>query len=174
MRVQTRSATFKPGEPMDHMMAVQRIRAIFNVLGKNGLHMDENVPLQLFIDQLPDNRVYSQHKADLGIFDFVVDMDYGLDANVPKNRLLAIIEIHGDVGFWYMDPITGKKAKANPTRHSKPAQIRNDKLVKNYCETNGIKYIVLKKEEVLGDCTHENYISTSFKQIRKELKEFLK
>ena len=160
MRVQTRSATFKTGEPMDHMAAVQKIHGIFNVLGKNGLDMFHNVPLALFKNQLPSDRVCSEHEADLGI--------------LQGEKLIAIIEIHGDIGFWYMDPITGKKAKANPTRHSKPAQIRNDKLVKNYCETNGIKYIVLKKEEVLGDCTHKDYVSTSFKQIRKELKEFLK
>jgi len=128
--------------------------------------MYEDVPLILFANQLPKNRVCSEHEADLGIVCNPSSKD--------EQKLVAIIEIHGDVGFWYMDPITGKKAKANPTRHSKPAQKRNDKLVKNYCETNGIKYIVLKKEEVLGDCTHKDYVSTSFKQIRKELKEFLK
>lgn len=178
MMVQQRSLTFHKGEPESHKLAVYRVMGVFNVLGKNGYNIIENFPLEYtdeFKKQLPSNRTFLGHNADLCIFDWVVDMNEPkpFDINKPTKRLRAVIEVHGDVGFWYFG-FNGKKKKGTATKHSKKSQQRNDKIVSNWCEQNDVQYIVLKKEEILGDCTQDGYIQRSFDYIKENLKEFLK
>ena len=66
---------------------------------------------------------------------------------------LAVIEIMGNVGFYYRS-ISGKVKRGRATRHSKERQMQNDKINRNFIEKYhaGTKYIPLLKEEILGDC----------------------
>jgi hypothetical protein len=150
-----RSATFKKGETEDHMYAVGKVYAFLydNMPEQYKYMVDIGCPVTYppeILKQLPKNREYGGHTFDLGIYQIVVDMKYGLDANVPMIKPIAYIEINGNVGFNYYDG-AGRIKHANPTKHSLEKQKKNDKINKNYCELMGIKYITPLKEEIMGD-----------------------
>ena len=172
-----RSATFKKGESEDHIYAVGKVYHFLqqSIPIHTKLMVDIGPPVTYppeILKQLPKNREYGGHTFDLGIYQIVVDMKYGLDANVPMIKPVAYIEINGNVGYDYYDG-AGRVKHANPTKHSKALQKRNDKINKNYCELMGIKYITLLKEEIMGDIKDKDQEKNSLQYLQRELIEFL-
>lgn len=177
--VQLQSQTIKKGPSIDHELAVDKV---FWFLNENKREeewiIDKDIPLTYpgeFKKQLPRTRTFNGHKGDLGIIEPVYDDN----KNLVDFNLLALIEMNGNIGFYYPDPVTGKPKKANPTKHSKANQIKNDKIVRNYLEkySPSTKYIVLLKEEVLGDCgkngKDEEYKTATIRHLFDELKEWV-
>ena len=177
--VQLQSQTIKKGEPLDHILAVQKVYW-FLINNKREEHwiIDKDIPLTFtpeFKKQLPKVRTYNGHTGDLGIYEPIYE-----DGEIRDFNLLALIEINGNIGFYYHHPITGKVKRGTATKHSKANQIKNDKIVRNYLEKYHpqTKYIVLLKEEVLGDCgkngKDEEYKTTTIRHLFSELKEWVK
>ena len=175
--IQQKSKTLRKGAPLDHEMAVSEVYHFLNINKKEpGWLIDMNAPVMYptkIIKQLPVNREYRGHVFDLAIYNVVVDMEYGLDANIPKYIPIAYIEINGNVGYKYLDG-AGRVQKANPTKHSKELQKRNDKINKNYCEDEGIIYKTLLKEEINGDLRDPDKLKNTQLYLRRELLEFIK
>lgn len=151
MRQQQQSKTIKKGEPIDHAEAVNRV---FNFLYANKKNrkwlIDINVPLIYdaeFVSQLPKGR-YPGHKEDIGIYLPQFDKETG---EIRKFVLKAVVSVMGKHGGYWKNQL-GQVKKYSPTKHDKPIQTKNDKIVQNWCERKKIKYIVLLKEEILGDC----------------------
>ena len=174
VRTQQQSKTIKKGEPQDHEEAVNRV---FNFLYANKKNrrwlIDINVPMVYdaeFISQLPKGR-YPGHKEDIGIYLPQFDKITG---EIKKFVLKAVISIAGKIGGYYKNNI-GTVLKYSPTKHDKPIQSKNDKIVQNWCERKKIKYIVLLKEEILGDCGKDgkDEVDTT-PYLREHLKEFIR
>ena len=175
--IQQKSQTFKYGEPLDHKIAVNKVQ---NFLRDNFKQENRFVFTDIDVDyspdiisQLPKSRQHDGHTFDLGIFDKIVNMEFGLDANIPMLKPLAYIEINGNIGYDYIDGALNI-AHANPTKHSKALQKRNDKINKNYCENLGIKYITLLKEEINGDIKDKDIEKNTIQYMQRELLEFIK
>jgi len=169
--IQQKSQTFKYGEPLDHMMAVEKV---FDFLRRNQekYFIDVAIPITYppqIIKQLPKTRTHNGHTFDLGIYETVKD-ELGV---VVDLKILAYIEINGNVGYKYIDG-AGRTQKANPTKHSKALQKRNDKINKNYCELKGIIYKVLLKEEINGDIKDKDKEKNTIQYMQRELLEFIK
>jgi len=172
--IQQKSETFKPGESEDHMFAVTKV---FHFLEQNKKwprwFIDVACPVTYppeIIKQLPKNRVHKGHTFDLGIYEPILDSD---GESIVNMKPIAYIEINGNIGYDYYDG-AGRIQHANPTKHSKELQKRNDKINKNYCENAGIIYKTLLKEEVLGNCTDKDYLKDSQLYLNRELLEFIK
>jgi len=177
MKQQNRSATFQPGEPLDHQMAVNKVQ---NFLRDNFKQENRFVFTDIDVDyspdiisQLPKIRRHDGHTFDLGIFDKIVNMDYKFNDNIPQLIPRAYIEINGNVGYDYYDG-AGRVVHANPTKHNKALQKRNDKINKNYCENMDIKYITLLKEEINGDIKDKDQEKNTIQYMQRELLEFIK
>ena len=179
MTVQLQSQTIKRGPPLDHELAVDKV---FWFLNNNKREdnwiIDKDIPLtysQEFKRQLPKVRTFNGHTGDLGIYEPIFDVN----KNLIGFELLALIEINGNIGFYYHHPVTGKVKRGTATKHSKESQKRNDKIVRNYLEKYhpNAKYIVLLKEEVLGDCgkngKDEEYKTTTIRQLKEDLAEWI-
>ena len=114
MRQQQRSATFKPGEAEDHMYAVGKVYEFLDTNKKwPSWLIDIAIPVTyppIIRKQLPKARVYDGHIFDLGIYQPVIR-----DDTITNLKLLAVIEINGNVGYKYLDG-AGKIKKANPTK----------------------------------------------------------
>jgi len=175
--IQQRSQTFKKGESEDHFFAVGKVYAFLekNMPEYMKYMVDISPPVvypQKILKQLPLSRAFGGHTFDLGIYQIIVDMKYGLDANVPMIKPVAYIEINGNVGYDYYDG-AGRIKHANPTKHSKALQKRNDKINKNYCEVLDIKYITLLKEEIMGDIKDKDQEKNTIQYLQRELLEFI-
>lgn len=179
LRQQCRSQIFKPGEALDHFLAVDKV---FWFLNNNKREqewiIDKEVPLTYtpeFKKQLPKVRTFNGHTGDLGIYEPIYH-----EGELRDFNLLALIEINGNIGFYYRHPVTGKVKRGTATKHSKANQIRNDKIVKNYLEEYhpSAVYKVLLKEEVLGDCgkngKDEEYKTATIRHLFEELKEWVR
>jgi len=185
MRAQTRSATFKKGESEDHFYAVAKVFDFLNQSLKKGYIVGIGAKVDYppeIVTQLPKNRTHKGHTFDLVIYHEIVDMKYGLDANIPKWLPIAYIEINGNVGYDYLDGV-GRVKHANPTKHSLKKQQQNDKINKNYCENLDIVYKVLLKEEInghvpKGELYHADGEAERTKDmiiyLQRELLEFIK
>ena len=173
MTVQQLSKTFKKGESPDHMLAVDKVYGFLEDRKKGNWIISINTPVrypQEIIDQLPDNRTHKGHIFDVSINEPLFDPDGECLIGI---KTIAFIEINGNVGYKYYD-YTGGIRRANPTKHSKELQKRNDKINKNYCELKGIKYITLLKEEINGDIADEDRIKNTTEYLQRELLEFIK
>ena len=169
-----RSATFKKGESEDHFYAVAKV---FHFLEQNKKWprwlIDIGCPVtypEEILKQLPKSRVHDGHTFDLGIYEPVMDTDNIMIVNIKP---LAFIEINGNVGYKYLDG-GGRVQKANPTKHSKELQKRNDKINKNYCENAGIIYKTLLKEEINGDIKDPDRVKNTTQYLQRELLEFIR
>jgi hypothetical protein len=176
MITQQRSQTFKPGEPLDHIMAVEKVYEFLEHNRNEKWFIDVNVPVVYPSEinkQLPKNRTFGGHTFDLGVYApvFVEDTDNDIKY-IREFRLKAVIEINGNVGYKYETPHGIKRA--NPTKHSKELQKRNDKINKNYCKNEGIKYIVLLKEEIMGDIKDKDKEKNTIQYMQRNLLEFIK
>jgi len=174
MTVQTRSATFKKGEPLDHEMAVSEVYHFLNTHKKYPYwFVDINVPVMYptkIIKQLPINREFRGHVFDLAIYEPIFSTD---GEDIVNLKPIVYIEINGNVGYDYLDG-AGRVAHANPTKHSKKQQQQNDKINKNYCEDEGIIYKTLLKEEINGDLRDPDKLKNTQLYLRRELLEFIK
>lgn len=182
MPQQQLSKTIKKGEPLDHLLAVSKV---FWFLDKNKKNKDWIVDVGVglrysdeFAKQLPKSMNYKGHAFDLVIMERVFDPDGEVVINL---KFKAVIEIGGNIGFYYLDPVTGKPTKANPTRHSKPLQKRNDKIVQNFLKSEPrlkhCKYITLLKEEILGDCgkngKDDSYKTNTIRYLEENLRDWI-
>ena len=179
------SETIKKGEPEDHRLAVEKVVYFLN---ENKFDRDWQIrdgyevqyPIEM-VKQLNKYRVHLYHTFDIGILAPILDMSQiePFKANIPKYVPIAVIEMMGNIGFYYRST-NGKIKKANPTKHSKAKQIQNDKVNRNMIEKHfhGTRYITLLKEEVLGDCGHDGkqdtHYTISYLSEHVELLAFLK
>jgi len=172
--IQQKSETFKPGESEDHMFAVAKV---FHFLEQNKKwriwFIDVACPVTYppeIVKQLPKNRIYKGHTFDLGIYEPVLDND---GESIVNMKPLVYIEINGNIGYDYYDG-AGRIQKANPTKHSKELQNKNDKINKNYCENAGIIYKTLLKEEINGDIKDPDRVKNTTQYLQRELLEFIR
>ena len=171
---QQKSKTLRKGEPLDHEMAVSEVYHFLNVNKKEARWLiDINVPVTYptkIIKQLPTGRQYKGHTFDLAIYEAIYDKE---SESIIDLKAIAYIEINGNIGYDYLDG-AGRIAHANPTKHSKDIQKRNDKINKNYCEDEGIIYKTLLKEEINGDLRDPDKLKNTQLYLRRELLEFIK
>jgi hypothetical protein len=173
LRQQQQSKTIKKGSPPDHEAAVVRVlKFLYANRKSNRIGMMPDYPLiydKEFCKQLPKDR-FPGHRADIGIDRAVMDKE---SEKLKSLKLVAIIEINGKHGGYWKNGLL--VSKYGPTKHDNPIQKEKDKIVQNWCERKKIKYIVLLKEEILGDCGKDGKDEVDTEPyLRENLKEFIK
>ena len=160
--------TLRSGDNLDHDTAVVKTILFLRRYCRDKkwfIEMNYHVDYpEEFKKQLPRNRDHFEHT-----FDFCIQDEH--------YKPLMFGEMNGEIGYWFQ-PRKSKNVYtiANPTRHSKESQKKNDKINMNYVEKyhpNAV-YKVLLKEEVNGDAKDPDKEKNSLQYLQRELIDWIK